>query len=35
MIKLTMLYDDQRDGNYQMRFLIGSALSGGKALEIK
>ena len=35
LLVATMLYDDQRDGQFSLKFLIGSALTGGKALQIK
>lgn len=35
MLVATLFFDDQRDGQYQLKYLIGSALTGGKALQIR
>ena len=35
LLVVTLFYDDQRDGEYHTRYLIGSSLTGGKALQLK
>ena len=34
LLVATVFFDDQRDGKYEIKYLIGSAVSGGRALKL-
>lgn len=34
LLVATVYFDDQRDGRYESKYLLGSALTGGKALHL-
>lgn len=34
LLVATLYFDDQRDGKYESRYLLGSALTGGTALRL-